>query len=72
MHFGILDAPDDPRCPAAGQAGLDADTENPCQPLRPGHRGTTFGRWSLPTAVLTAPVPHGRCHPRAVFTVWRD
>jgi hypothetical protein len=40
--------------------------------LRPGHRGTTFGRWSLPTAVLTAPVPHGRCHPRAVFTVWRD
>jgi hypothetical protein len=35
---GILDTGDDSHRPAAGQARLDIDPEDPFQPLRPSHR----------------------------------
>jgi hypothetical protein len=36
--LGILDARNDPHCPAAGRTSLDVDAEGPFQALRPGHR----------------------------------
>ena len=72
---GILDAGDDPHRPAAGRAGLDVDPEHPLEALRPGHRGTAFGRRRLlrirGPGVLTAPAPLGRRHARPVLAVWR-
>jgi hypothetical protein len=34
-HDQILDASDDSHCPATGRAGLDTDTDDPFQALRP-------------------------------------
>ena len=47
----ILDIRDDAHRPAAGRTDLDVDPENPLEALRPGHRGTAFGRCQ-PCAVL--------------------
>ena len=39
--------------PAAGRPGLDVDPEDPLEALRPGHRGTAFGRCSAPPNPLS-------------------
>ena len=60
--------------PQAGQVS-DVDPEHPLEALRPGHRGTAFGRRRLlrirGPGVLTAPAPLGRRHARPVLAVWR-
>jgi hypothetical protein len=38
----VLNAYDDPHRTAAGRTGLDVDTENPFQALRPGYRGSSY------------------------------
>ena len=72
---GIFDARDDPHRPAAGRTGLDVDPENPLEALRPGHRGTAFGRCLVLRircrGMPASPAPLGRCHPRAVLAVRR-
>ena len=74
-HLGILDARDDAHRPATGRAGLDVDPEHPLGALRPGHRGTAFGRCPLlrirSRCMSASPAPLGRCHLRAVFAVRR-
>jgi hypothetical protein len=42
--LGILDARNDPHCPAAGRTSLDVDAEGPFQALRPGHRRVSMCR----------------------------
>ena len=70
-HHGVFYAGDNPESATAGLTGRDVNVEHPLEPLRPGHRGATFGgRWRfIPSLGLVALASLGRGDQGTVFAV---